>query len=215
MISPPLDVHISLILMFCGKASLKTFTHHRQYSWSWHPQEEGHGLPWQPTPWHWWKCEDFYSQPSIFWFHLAWFQRNAIIIVLKFLLHDLYNRHATFLFSAFWTSSSLCHFLLAKLTFLTWFPLLPIWVPICRYPFLWVNIAGILSPMAQQLLSVEVRRTSSAIPLLRLLPAKEWMYKSKVSLKVGPQVGSVANRFLFPTGDPPTNTTFDLCVCER
>ena len=66
--------------------------------------------------------------------------------------------------------------------------------------------------MAQQLLSVEVRRRSSAIPLLRLLPAKEWMYKSKVSLNVGPQVGSVANRLLFPTGDPPTIITFKLYV---
>ena len=122
---------------------------------------------------------------------------------IEILVYDPYNQHATLLLSAYCTSSSLCHFLLTKFTFFTWFPLLPIWVPIWRCPFLCVNIAGILSPMAQQLLSVEVRRSSSAIPLLRLLPAKEWMYKSKVSLKVGPQVGSVANRLLWPIGDPP------------
>ena len=44
-------------------------TYHKQGSWCWHPQEESHGGPWQPTPWHWWKFEDFYSQLSIFWFH--------------------------------------------------------------------------------------------------------------------------------------------------
>ena len=65
--------------------------------------------------------------------------------------------------------------------------------------------------MAQQLLSVEVRRSSSANPLLRLLPAKEWMYKSKVSLKVGPQVGSVANRLLWPIDDPPRINYADNC----
>ena len=127
------------------------------------------------------------------------------------MVHNLYSKHATLLLSAYCTSSSLCHFLLTKFTFFTLLPLLPIWVPIWRCPFLCVNIAGILSPMAQQLLSVEVRRSSSAIPLLRLLPAKEWMYKSKVSLNVGPQVGSVANRLLFPTGNPSTIITFELC----
>ena len=100
--------------------------------------------------------------------------------------------------STYWTSSNWCHLLLTKLTSFTAFPMFPICVAIWRWPFLCVNIAGILSPNSQQSASVEVRRSSSAYPWLRLLPSKELMYKSKVRQKVGPQVGSVANRLPCP-----------------
>ena len=58
-----------------------------------------------------------------------------------------------------------------------------------------VNIAGILSPILQQLLSVLVKRRSSAhFPLKRLSPSNEVMSKLKDTRKDGPQVGSMARR---------------------
>ena len=68
-------------------------TYHKQGSWCWHQQEESHGEPWQPRPWHWWKCEDFYFQLSIFWFHLAWFQRNADNNKYSLFIYTFYRSH--------------------------------------------------------------------------------------------------------------------------
>ena len=70
-------------------------------------------------------------------------------------------------------------------------------------PPLLVMIVGILSPIAQQLLFVLLKRRSSAhLPLFRLRPRNEWTYKLKAILYDGPQVGSVAIRLLWITGDP-------------
>ena len=70
-------------------------------------------------------------------------------------------------------------------------------------PPLLVMIVGILSPIAQQLLFVLLKRRSSAhFPLFRLRPRNEWTYKSNATLYNGPQVGSVAIRLLWIAGDP-------------
>ena len=70
-------------------------------------------------------------------------------------------------------------------------------------PFLLVNIAGILSPILQQLLSVEVNlRISAHFPFAMLATVKELMYNSMKILYDGPQVGSVSTRFSWPIGVP-------------
>ena len=70
-------------------------------------------------------------------------------------------------------------------------------------PALFVRIVGILSPIAQQLLFVLLKRRSSAhFPLFRLRPRNEWTYKLNAILYDGPQVGSVAIRLLWVAGDP-------------
>ena len=54
---------------------------------------------------------------------------------------------------------------------------------------MWVNIAGILSPILQQSLSVVVRRSSSAhAPCFMLGGVKEWTFTSRDTVKDGPQV---------------------------
>ena len=71
-------------------------------------------------------------------------------------------------------------------------PLLPICVRIPRYPSLWVNIAGALSPKLQQSLSVVVRRSSSAhAPFFMLGGVKEWTFRCIDMVKDGPQVDIV------------------------
>ena len=57
---------------------------------------------------------------------------------------------------------------------------------------MWVNIAGALSPILQQSLSVVVRRSSSAhAPCFRLGGVKEWTFTSRDTVKDGPQVDIV------------------------
>ena len=66
-----------------------------------------------------------------------------------------------------------------------------------------VNISGILSPILQQLLSVEVKRRSSAHrPLCRFSPSNELIFRLRATLYDGPQVGRVATRLFRMTGDP-------------
>ena len=57
---------------------------------------------------------------------------------------------------------------------------------------MFVNIAGALSPKLQQSLSVEVTRSSSAhAPRSMLGGVKEWTFRSRDTLKDGPQVDIV------------------------
>ena len=57
---------------------------------------------------------------------------------------------------------------------------------------MWVNIAGALSPILQQSLSVVVRRSSSAhAPCFMLGGVKEWTFTSRDTVKAGPQVDIV------------------------
>ena len=57
---------------------------------------------------------------------------------------------------------------------------------------MWVNIAGALSPILQQSLSVVVRRSSSAhAPCFMLGGVKEWTFTSRDTVKDGPQVDIV------------------------
>ena len=115
--------------------------------------------------------------------------------------------HHTFPLWAYCTNSRSYQVFSFKFTFFTLFPFLSIWVTICMKPFLWVNTAGILSPILQQLLSDEVtRRISANCPLARLSPSKELMYKLRDTLNNGPQLGSVANRFSWPMGVPSMRT---------
>ena len=101
----------------------------------------------------------------------------------------------TLLFQKYCKMSSLCHAFLLSLTFLHLLPALPICVATWMNPLLSVKMAGILSPMAQQLPSVLVnRRSSASFPFLRLAPSNELMYRSMEILKEGPQVGIVDTR---------------------
>ena len=57
---------------------------------------------------------------------------------------------------------------------------------------MWVNIAGTLSPILQQSLSVVVKRSSSAhAPLYMLGGVKEWTFTSRDTVKDGRQVDIV------------------------
>ena len=57
---------------------------------------------------------------------------------------------------------------------------------------MWVNIAGALSPILQQSLSVVVKRSSSAhAPLYMLGGVKERTFTSRDTMKDGPQVDIV------------------------
>ena len=90
-----------------------------------------------------------------------------------------------------------------RLTFFHLLPALPICVPIWMKPPLLVNIAGILSPIPQQLLFVLVNRKSSPhFPSRRFRPSNELINKFIATLKAGPHVGRVATRLLWMVGDP-------------
>ena len=66
-----------------------------------------------------------------------------------------------------------------------------------------VKIAGILSPIPQQLLFVLVNLKSSPhFPSRRFRPSNELINKFIATLKAGPHVGSVATRLLWMVGDP-------------
>ena len=66
-----------------------------------------------------------------------------------------------------------------------------------------MKIAGILSPILQQLLLLVVKRNNSAIcPFLRLGPSNELMYKSMETLYDGPQDPIVVNKLLWTAGAP-------------
>ena len=108
----------------------------------------------------------------------------------------------TLLFQEYCIRSSLYHVFLFRFTFFHLLPCVPICVVTWMKPPLSVNIAGILSPMAQQLPSVVVNLSNSAsLPFLRLAPSKELMYNSKVILQDGPQVGRVVTRLPWLMGD--------------
>ena len=57
---------------------------------------------------------------------------------------------------------------------------------------MWVNIAGALSPILQQSLSLVVKRSSSAhAPSFMLGGVKEWTFRSRDTVKDGRQVDIV------------------------
>ena len=101
----------------------------------------------------------------------------------------------TLLFQKYCKMSSLFHAFLLSLTFLHLLPALPICVATWIKPLFSVKIAGIRSPMAQQLPLVSVNRRSSAyFPFFRLGLSNELMYKSIEILKEGPHIGILATR---------------------
>ena len=107
-------------------------------------------------------------------------------------------------FHEYCISSSLYQVDIFRATFVPALALSPSWVPILITPSFFVIIAGSLSPISQHWPSVVVKRKSSAHPAspMKLSSSKEWMHKSKETLKAGPQVGSVASRLSCPTGTP-------------
>lgn len=107
-------------------------------------------------------------------------------------------------FHEYCISSSLYQVDIFRATFVPALALSPSWVPILITPSFFVIIAGSLSPISQHWPSVVVKRKSSAHPAspMKLSSSKEWMHKSKETLKAGPQVGSVASRLSWLTGSP-------------
>ena len=105
------------------------------------------------------------------------------LISLQRTIYHISHICLTLLFHTYCSSWTLYQVLTLRLTFFHLLPLSPICVPTWMNPPLLVMIVGILSPIAQQLLFVLVKRRSSAhFPLFRLRPRKEWTYKLKVIL---------------------------------
>ena len=116
----------------------------------------------------------------------------------------------TLLFLRYCLISSVYQVFSSRRKFFFLFPFAPTCVVTCRNPLLWVKIAGIRSPMAQQSLSVVVKRSTSAkLPFWRLWPTNELMNNLREILKVGPHVTNVFNRCCFFTIVPPK--TSHLC----